>query len=178
MAQIRNQPYELLTRAAAYLLGGIFLCTAGVTAELALAAYIIGGAFIGFAFFLLIVSIVNRFITQADLIHGWLFFALFVTTLGRLIIIALGSHIPIYIVLAVIFIVILIVALIFEIRRVWYNVRARRNGRTATIQLLRSVSITFSLLALIMVIFQADFIGDPLLYLALGIVFLSISSLL
>ncbi|MBN2463644.1 MAG: hypothetical protein JXB43_08635 [Dehalococcoidia bacterium] len=176
--QIPSPPFESLTRAVAYLLGGIFLCTAGVTGELALAAYIIGGIFIGFAFFLVIVSLLNRFVARADSIHTYLFFALFVATVGRLLVVAISSGKILYIVLSVAFIVLLTLALIFEIRRVWYNLRKRFNGRIATIQLLRSASVTLSLLALIMVISRADFIGDPILHLALSLVCLSISTLL
>lgn len=178
MRPVRSQPFDNLTRAVAYLLGGIFLCIAGVTGGLALAAYIIGGIFIGFAFFLVIVSLINRFIVWADSIHIYLFFALFVVTVGRLLVLAISSGKILYIVLAAVFIFLLTLALIFEIRRVWNNLRTRFNGRIATIRILRSASVALSLLALIMVITGADFIGDPILFLALSLVFLSTSSLL
>jgi hypothetical protein len=107
----RNRVFNTLSLAIAYLLGGIFLCIADGTGVLALLAHIIGGIFIGFAFFLVIISLLNRFIAWANLIHMYLFFALFVATLGRLMIVAVGSGKPLYIVLVAVFSLLLVLAL-------------------------------------------------------------------
>jgi hypothetical protein len=178
MRTIRGQQFELLTRALAYLLGGVFLCTAVATGVCTLIAHIFGVIFVFFAFFLVIVSILDRFIAWANSIHTYLFLALFVTTVGRLMIIAIGSGNPLYIALAIVFSLLLVVALVFEIVRQWTNLRTRFDCRIATAIILRSISIVLSLWALFIVICGVNIIGGPIFYLALGLVCLSISSLL
>lgn len=175
-------PLYILSQAIAYLLGGIFLFTtstslAGMTA---LMGQIFGGIFMGFAFFLVISSFFDSLVVWANRINLWLFLALFFVAIARLIKMAVNSteYQIFYIVLAVIFLLLVLAALLFQSFRTGANLRTQVGTRVTSVRLLRGLSVALSMFALAMVIMQVNIIGGPILYMALGLVCLSVASLL
>lgn len=114
--QSGNRASELLSQAVAYLLGGIFLCTL-VPSVLVLTVF--GWVFVAFAFFLLIASCVDRLTAWANRVHMWLYGSLFAVGVASVIIAAVGTLESLYIVLACVFLLCLIGALLFLIIR-WF----------------------------------------------------------
>ena len=175
-----GHPFLILSQAIAYLLGGIFLCTATVAGVPSLVAQIFGGIFIVFAFLLVVASFSSKLIAWTTKINLWLFLALFFVSMASLIKIALElteCRIS-YIVLAVVFLLLVLAALLFQLFRMGTNLRIQLGTMGAAARMLRGLCVALSLFALAMVIMQVDSIGGPILYLALGLVCLSIASLL
>lgn len=179
-----GHPFFILSQAIAYLLGGMFLCTTSATADMTGTATLIarafGGLFIAFAFFLVIASFFNRLVAWATRVNMWLFLGLFFVTMTRLIKTALDTteFRLLYILLAIVFLFLILGALLFQVLRLGTNLGTQLGSRVAAARMLRMMSVTLSLFALAMMITQIDLIGGPILYLTLGLVCLSVASLL
>lgn len=174
--QNRPQPFDTLLRAIAYLLGGIFLYTAKVTGTPVLGAQVFGAVFIAFSFFLVITSFFNKLRAWARTVDLYLFFGLFIATVARLIIAGVESLELLYVVVA--FLVLTLGTLLFYVFRSTRELASNLGNRGAAIRTLRVLSLIFAFFAFFMVIMQQNLYGGPTLYLALSVVFLSISLLL
>ena len=175
--QSRTGPFDVVSRAIAYLLGGIFIYGANATGPTAWVGHIFGVVFICFAFFVLISSFFNRLGAWTDAIHGWFMGALFIGTVARLIVTAVGSKSVVQIVLAFAFLLLVTGVLFFQSLRHWAGFARTFGNRVALTRILRALSVVFGLFALAMVTEKVDALGGPVLYLALGLVCLGIASL-
>lgn len=174
----RAGPFDVVSRAIAYLLGGIFIYGANATGPMAWVGHIFGVVFICFAFFVLISSFFNRLGAWAETVHSWFTGGLFIGTVARLIITAVGAKSAVQIVLAFVFLLLVIGVLFFQSFRHWAGLRRTFGNRVASARMLRGLSVAFGLFALAMVTEKVDALGGPVLYLALGLVCLGIASLL
>ena len=178
--QNRPRPFDILSQAIAYLLGGIFLYTADLTGTPALTTHILGGIFMAFAFFLGIASFFNGLkglIAWVRSIDMALFLGLFLATLVRLIITAAkGPEELLWVVIAFLFLT--LGAFLFHIFRLTINVAAKLGNRVAAAKILKVLSFLLSFFALLIVIMPSNIYGGPIFYLALSVVCLSISLLL
>lgn len=175
-----GRPFLLLSQAIAYLLGGIFLSTANATDVVGLVAQIFGGIFIFFAFFLVVTSFVSNLTDWATRMDIWFFLALFFVSMASLIKTALESVECrfFYIVLAIIFLLLVLAALLFQLYKTAISLRKLFGNRVAVVRMLKGLSVVLSLFALAMVIMQVSIMGGPILYLSLGVVCLSVATLL
>lgn len=98
--------------AMAYALGAIFLLTVSGGN---LVVHVFGWGFIVFALFLIVQSFPKTPLTWVD--HSFLSLPLFVVTTADFILESVNSHQAIYIVLAGIFLIILIIAILWSIAR-------------------------------------------------------------
>ncbi len=114
---IRGQ--TLLFEAMAYALGGMFLFTIATSLILSICAW----AFMTFAVFLIINSLINslfnRSISLDDRIHTFLSFLLFAVTAVEFISESVKPQQDIYAILAVIFLLLLLLAMLFDSWRVF-----------------------------------------------------------
>ena len=110
--QNRNQAFNTLFQAIAYLLAGIFLFTAS---PVVCTLQIFGVIFMVFAFFLVVASCVDRLTAWANRVHMGLFGGLFAASAARLIITAVGTRELLYIVLTLVFLLSIVGALLFQI---------------------------------------------------------------
>jgi len=180
--QNRNQVFNALSLAFTYFLAGIFLCTivpSLFTVVLCTPIFtIFGWIFIIFAFPLAISIFWHRLIPWTTRIHRWLFLALIYVTMADLIIAVLKSRESVFMVLTFLFLALTIVALSIGRIRDWTNLRTQFGNRAATAIMLRRASVVLSLVGFFMAACQINLVGGPILYLALGLAFLSIASLL
>ena len=177
------RPFSILSQAIAYLLGGMFLFNTSsiyLAGRPALIGQIFGGIFMGVAFFLVISSFFDNLVALANRINRWLFLALFIVAMASLFTMAVKSteYLTFYIVLAVAFALIVIAAMLFQLRRTGTSLITELGARVVSARLLRVLSVVLSLFALAMVIAQVNIIGGPILYLAIGLVCLGVASLL
>jgi len=106
---LNNQ--TLLYEAMAFSLGGIFLLT--LNANLTL--HVFGWIFIAFALLLIVESFINKISLLHNRIQTLLVYPLFIVTIADFITKAIDSHQSVYIVLTVIFLLILLVAILYQI---------------------------------------------------------------
>lgn len=173
--QNRNQAFTILSQAIAYLLAGIFLFT---TSPVVCTLQIFGVIFMVFAFFLVIASCVDRLAAWTNRVHMGLFGGLFAASAAYLIITAVDTREPLYIVLTFVFLLSIVGALLFQLFRQGTNLGMHLGSRVAAATMLRRISVVLGLFALVMVVCQIDLIGGPILYLTLALVFLGVASLL
>ncbi len=121
MQTTRNRGQFLLFEAMAYALGGMFCHTVAT----GLTLHIIGWAFIAFAVLLIAGSVFNRLIPWGDRINALLSFPLFIVTAAEFIIESVKPQKDIYIILAFIFLLLLILAMFFDIWRVFRRPKHR-----------------------------------------------------
>lgn len=174
------RPFYTLSQAIAYLLGGIFLLhnsSIYLAGRPALIGQIFGGIFIGFAFFLAISSIFDKLVALADRINRGLFLALFIVVMGSLYVTVVKAteNRTFSVVLALAFSVIVLASLLFRTRA---SLRTELGPRVVSAGLLRVISVVLSLFALAIVIGQVNIMGGPILHLAIGLVCLSVASIL
>jgi len=124
MQQSTNRVFDILFRALAYMLGGMFLVvTSGLIGQ------VVGGIFIAFAFLLVVVASVGTMPAWIGQVHQRFFSSgLLVATEARVIITAAQTGKTSYLVVAIVFGVLIIAALLFQGCR---NIKAIRRKKSA-----------------------------------------------
>ena len=176
MNQTRPQPFDILLQAIAYIIGGIFLYTAKVDENPILGAQVIGGVFIVFAYFLVTASLFNKLITWARKVDMYLLLGLFIAMVTRLAIAGVEAPELYYVIVP--FLIYVVGSLLFHIVKQTKELAKNLRGKNAAIRILRVLAFVFSLFAFFMVLMKISLHGGPVLWLALSVVFISISLLL
>lgn len=170
----RLEFFDALSLASAYFLAGVFLWKVVPSFPILV---LFGYVFTGFAFVIVAGILYPKLMRRVMRIHRWLFLALIYSTMADILIRALNSGDLVLIVLAGVFLLASIAALLVGIRVDWRE-RARRAGRrAATATMLRMGSFALAVFAFALVIRPVDKVGSPILYLALSVVLLSSASL-
>ncbi len=177
-----GRPFTELSRAVAYLLGGMLLVTttSGLDGMVRLIGQVFGVIFIGSAFFMAIASLfatAPAVVRWANKINQWLFLALFFTALASLILTAVESpaHRGIYVALAATFFLIILAVLLRRLHTTAVELRSTVGPRLTSIRLLALLAVVLSLFALAMVIAHVSIMGGPLLHVTIAVCCLSIA---
>lgn len=174
-----GRPFNELSRAIAYLLGGMFLVatTSGLPEMVILLGRVFGIIFIGSAFFMAVSSVVgttHAMVRWANSVNKWLFLALFIASLGNLIAAVVSpEQRGIYIVLAAAFFSIIVVALLLELRRTAAKLKRTLGSRLASVRLFSRLALVLGLFALATIIADVSIMGGPLLHLTIALCCLS-----
>ncbi len=179
--------FSRLSQAMAYLTGGIFLWvySSSVSEEGILIGKIFGAVFILLAFLLLISSILGQFRCLARL-KSWangldkiFLFTLFIVALASLIIGVLEAEElrTLWIVIAVVFVLLILASLFIYVIMVGRDLRNQLGTRRSSARMLIILAFVLSTFALANIILKADFLGGPLILLAISVVCLSIASI-
>lgn len=179
--QQRNgtQIYYILLQAITYLIAGVFLLTFKETELPANTLQIIGVIFLGLGFALVLAtfcSFLMRWVSRLDKIF---LLGLFLATLAILIktlVDAAGSMTLFYSILA--FIILIPVALINDYLRDMREQQREVGTRTILIKSLKAVAVATSMFAGLLTIFKVSGMGNPILYLSVGLLSLAIASML
>jgi hypothetical protein len=123
--QNENRVFDILFRALAYILGGMFLVVTSSTL-----GQVIGWIFIGFAFLLVVMASMDtrRFSSLVNLGNNLFGVGLFVATVTRVLFTTIQTHETSYLVLAIVFGVLIIFALSCQIYR---TIKARCRKKSA-----------------------------------------------
>lgn len=177
-----GRPFTELSRAVAYLLGGMLLVTttSGLDGMVRLMGQLFGVIFIVSAFFMAISSLFatsHAVVRWANKINQWLFLALFFTALANLILTAVESpaHRGIYVALAATFFLIILAVLLRRVHTTGVELRSTVGPKLASIRLLTLLAVVLSLFAFAMVIAHVSIMGGPLLYVTIALSCLSVA---
>jgi hypothetical protein len=174
----RPRPFDTLSLAAAYLLGGLFLYGVDVPVgdkELSIMK-LLGIIFIALAFSLAIFSLFKRTASWVQSIDKTLFLALFSVTLSRVAVAAAKNSSTVWIGIAFLFLVFIV--FLIHIYLETKNQVDKKGGRVVAVKVLSYLSFVIAVFALIQLFLSNEFYGGPILHLALSIVLLSASIIL
>lgn len=169
--------YKTVSQAIAYLVAGIFLLTTSGTSVPSVGIQIFGVIFLVVAFLLVISPFCNFLLTLVNRLDNILFGGLFAVTLALLVktwVDTAGFSLLFKLVLA--FFIVMLAAFIYS----WFKearlLSKEIGGKAISIRVLRAISITLSIFAGALLLFGVTDLGNPVLYLAGGLLTLSIAS--
>jgi hypothetical protein len=175
--QPRAQTYFILSQAIGYLLAGLFIWTVKDVGINEIVLQAISGIFILFAFFLVIASSVDVLTPWAYRISGVLAGGLFLASVARLIHFAVNNaEDTVILIAAIIFVLLVPVAVVYS----WFRqmrIAAQRVGpRELSVRIFITIAVTLSMFAGTLLLLDVSTLGNPLWYIAGGLLSLSISA--
>lgn len=175
--QPRVQIHFILAQAIGYLLAGLFIWTVKDVGINEIVMQAISGVFIVFAFFLILASSIDILTTWANRISVMLIGGLFMASVARLILFAVNNaQDRVVLIAAVIFVLLIPVALIYNWFRQMRVVAQRVAPRELPVRIFITIAVTLSMFAGILLLLNVSAMGNPIWYMAGGLLSLSISA--
>jgi len=173
----RAQTHFILSQAIGYLLAGLFIWTVKDVGINEIVMQAISVVFIAFAFFLVIASSVDTLTTWAYRISGVLVGGLFVASVARLIQFAAdNAQDRVILIVGIIFVLLIPVALIYNWFRQMRIAAQRVAPRKLSARILIGIAVTLSMFAGTLLLLNVSNMGNPLWYIAGGLLSLSTSA--
>ncbi len=171
--------YHVFLQAGAYLFAGIFFITIRDVNLPKSGLQIIGYIFLALAFLLVLSplhSALEMLARKFDKVFlGGLFFATLALLVKTWVDTAGNSNLFIVV---LIFILLLIAVFFYDAFRQMRAIKQQVATMVFSILVLKTISVTISMFALVIILFRTDIMGNPLIWLAVGLLSLSVASLL